>query len=165
VVESWGMIAFDWSLSTPGKKGDYLGLFSDGSGIGPEDYDASLLTKGLQKGSRTFIAPLEEGVYHVKYIRNVDVLASVTFRVITKEKSKQLNDFAKASPASEAEAGPQSPVPVAKREVSQSPSSVLRVADQIKGDSIRLPAIDKKNSSTLNTSADAAVNRSRPRTL
>lgn len=46
------------------------------------DYDASLLTKAHPNGSRTFIAPQEEGLYHVKLVRgDTQELASTSFRV------------------------------------------------------------------------------------
>jgi len=68
------------------KKSDFLGLYdtskeADAPRLG--NYEASLLTKGRQKGMATFIAPNVEGVYAVRLVRNEnEELASVVFRVV-----------------------------------------------------------------------------------
>jgi len=47
------------------------------------DYESSLLTKGRQTGICTFIAPLEEGSYTVRLVRNEsEDLGSSVFHVI-----------------------------------------------------------------------------------
>jgi hypothetical protein len=55
-----------------------------------EDYDSSLLTKGRQNGVCTFISPLEEGIYHLRLVRNdKEEIAVTSFKVVDPKKQPQ----------------------------------------------------------------------------
>ena len=96
------------------------------------DYDSSLLTKGRQNGKCTFIAPLEEGIYHLKLVRNEEEeLATSSFQVVDPRK----------------QAPPPSPVGT-KRIIQRfdSPNSVLDMAQGVHFP--QAPSINIKSLST-----------------
>jgi len=88
-----------------------------------------LLTKGRAKGSCTFIAPLEEGTYFLKMVRNdKEEMAAASFKVIAPRKVKPTPT--KASPVVQA------PSAAATRKIIKrfdSPDSVIEVGQQMAG--------------------------------
>lgn len=85
-VGPWGDVPVEFCVEGGAKKTDFLGLYdtskeADSPHLG--DYEASLLTKGRQNGLATFIAPMDEGLYVVRLVRNEsEELGSVAFRVV-----------------------------------------------------------------------------------
>jgi len=131
VVEPWGHLTCDWQIQGTGRKGDFIGLFQDDPSLGLGDYDASLLTKGQPGGSRTFIAPCEEGIFHLKLVRNDKVaLACASFRVV--EKHTTLPAIETAAPAEMRQPVAQAGGRVPRMKISRhdSPDNIMHLHDR-----------------------------------
>merc|ERR1712046_40350 len=90
-VEPEGMIYVEWEMEGASKKSDFLALYKDES-CEPGEYEASLLLKappGSEKGRRVFIAPMVEGKFVIRLIRNEDIVLAET-RVHIQHKSQEV---------------------------------------------------------------------------